>query len=477
MNNNNNQQNTAGGGGANQAAGGTIQAAGGANQAAGSANQAGGGNNAGNTVVVPKHGGLTTTGIAWTGGSRDPAIRVYLTSYRSPLCCRSDNLNFRVWTRCEEGVKDEWKIKLNGTIPMHTREPYIHRGLMDVGVDSVFWICINGTWGDLFLHPDAVTLTEIRAHEAALSQDCPYDRENLLYSRKFLENCVDQGLRRKIAPSLLQDDGGPAFWHLIKIAKHGAETSKLMRHQKIIVETKLANVPGYDLSRYHEILLPSLIACSEANQLPLNVGPIVIANHVGPESIGYTSVLTTYAGEQAMLHDPHTQYARLTVQLDSLREISLNDPDWEKVEKSKGAYTSQLRQRDLSHLTCYGCGQKGHIKKHCPNKKKQSGNSNQSNNKNSNAKTNNNSSTNDGKLEKRWYNSNPDNKETMERDGKTYFWCQRCKWGRGTWTDHKTDDHKDKKKASSTETSADVGESGFLVMDLIESGFLSVELL
>ena len=209
--------------------------------------------------------------------------------------------------------------------------------------------------------------------------------------------------------------------------------------------------------------------------MPLNVGPTVIANHVGPQRTGYTSVLSTYAGEQAMLHDTHAQFARLIEQMDSLREISLNDPDWEKVEGQKGAYTSQLRQKDFSHVTCYNCGQKGHIKKHCPNKKKSSGNTKQSNNANSNAKSGN-SSNNDGKLEKRWYNSNPDNKETMERDGKTYFWCQRCKWGRGTWTDHKTDDHRDKKKDSTNNPSEDAG-SGFLVMDLIEGGFLTVEIL
>ena len=218
---------------------------------------------------------------------------------------------------------------------------------------------------------------------------------------------------------LLPSDGGPVFWSLVKVALHGAETSKLIRHQAVIKNTKLVNIPGYDVSKYHEVLLPSLHACNEASHLPLNVGPTVIANHTGPQSLGYTSVLTSFAGQQASLHDSQSQYNRLIVQMDNLREIALNDPDWEKVEAPKGAYTSQLRQKDLSQVTCYGCGKKGHIKKNCPNKKKKSTGSG---NKGSN---------NSGKPKKMWYNANEDNKSVMEREGKTYYWCKNCAFGRG----------------------------------------------
>eukprot|EP00816_Leptocylindrus_hargravesii_P004130 CAMPEP_0196803328 /NCGR_PEP_ID=MMETSP1362-20130617/2681_1 /TAXON_ID=163516 /ORGANISM="Leptocylindrus danicus, Strain CCMP1856" /LENGTH=100 /DNA_ID=CAMNT_0042174815 /DNA_START=61 /DNA_END=359 /DNA_ORIENTATION=- len=91
----------------------------------------------------------------------------------------------------------------------------------------------------------------------------------------------------------------------------------------------------------------------------------------------------------------------------------------------------------MSQATCYGCGQKGHIKKNCPGKKK-SGKSNGGANTDSN----------DGQLKKKWYNANPENKSTMERNGKTYHWCPICKYGRGTWTDYMGGNcpHKDKKK-------------------------------
>lgn len=437
--------------------------------------QPGGVVNVANVVAAPVNGGITLSGMVWTGGSRDPLVRALLNGPRSPYCCRSDSLNHKVWMRCEKGVDDEWQVKLNSTMPLSTCEPIIHDGLKDVGVDSVFWMEVNGLWGDLFLHPDAASVAVIRAHEEILRQACPYDRENLHYSRKFLENSVDQELRRKVAPSLQSTDGGPVFWCLMKVALHGAENSKLIRHQKIIKETELVNFKGYDVSQYHEALLPSLHACNEANQLPLNVGPIVIKNHMGPSSLGYKSVVTTYAGEQASLHDTRAQFARLIPQMDSLREISLNDIDWEKVEGPKGAYTSQLRQKDLSHIQCYGCGEHGHIKKQCPNKQKKSNNGNQK-------KSNDGSKKNNGGKKKNWKNDNPNNKEVCEKDGTTYYWCGHCQWGRGRWTTtHKTADHKDKNgnkvsQETTTDNSAETG-SGFLVMDLIEGGFLAVDIL
>ena len=110
---------------------------------------------------------------------------------------------------------------------------------------------------------------------------------------------------------LEQGDGGPVFWCILKRTLQGAETSKLIRHQSIINDTKLSDVAGYDLSKFNELIRPSLTACDEPTQLPLNVGPTVIKNHLGPRSLAYNSVLSTYAGEQAQLNDTTTQYARL----------------------------------------------------------------------------------------------------------------------------------------------------------------------
>lgn len=427
---------------------------------------------AGAVNAVPQNGGVLN-GTPWTGGSRDPANQ--RITPLTPLCSRSDQIGYRVWNRCEKGVEDEWKIKLTNTIPLSTCEPVIQAGLENVGVDSVFWIERDaGNFVNLFKQPDVVPIEMIRAHEDELRGLCQYDSANLHYSRVFLENSVDMALRRKMTPSLLPSDGGPAFWSLVKMTLQGAETSKLIRHQAIIKDTKLVDFPGYDIAKFHEVLVPSLNACNEANHLPLNVGPKVIENHIGPRSIGYTAVLSNFAGEQANLHDSQRQFNRLIPQMNSLLNISLNDPDWEKVEAPKGAYTSKLRQQDI---ICYQCNQKGHVKKDCPNKKQSKKNNGKSNGGKKEKK--NQQKNDDGGLEKRWYNKNEDNKTTMEHEGTLHYWCPSCSWGRGRWVDdHKPEDcrHKKSSKKASESTTTNK-EGGFLVMDLVDSGFMAIEFL
>ena len=123
-------------------------------------------------------------------------------------------------------------------------------------------------------------------------------------------------------------------------------------------------------------------------------------------------------------------------------------------------------------MQCFNCGEYGHLKKNCPHKKKKSNDGSNGSNGGSNG--------NNGGLKKKWQNDNPDNKETMVKDGKTYYWCKHCKWGRGTWTNHKSADHVFKGKKSTSNDSTEKNEetsSGFLVMDLIEGGFLTVDIL
>ena len=110
--------------------------------------------------------------------------------------------------------------------------------------------------------------------------------------------------------------------------------------------------------------------------------------------------------------------------MDSLLEIYLNNADWEKVEAPKGAYMSgtMLYQTDLRENVLYKCKKSGHIKKFCPlNKNSSCGSGNRSGSGDSKGKSE--------KPKKKWYNLNAENKSTVEKKGKKYYWCKICDYG------------------------------------------------
>ena len=124
-------------------------------------------------------------------------------------------------------------------------------------------------------------MAEIRSHEQQLDHACEYDRQNLYYSRVYLENSIDVQLQQRIISVVNSDDGGPTFWHVVQRSLRGAATVKMIKAQKIINKTKLTDVPGLDVGKFHEIVKPALFACNEQGKLPLDVGPTVIKNHLG----------------------------------------------------------------------------------------------------------------------------------------------------------------------------------------------------
>ena len=87
----------------------------------------------------------------------------------------------------------------------------------------------------------------------------------------------------------------------------------------------------------------------------------------------------------------------------------------------RGSYMaagSWLNQQHKDARTCYHCKKPGHIRAKCPELKKKKGNSDKK--------------PSDGK---KWYNTNPENKATMTRDGRAFHWYRTCSFGCERWTD------------------------------------------
>ena len=152
------------------------------------------------------------------------------------------------------------------------------------------------------------------------------------------------------------------------------------------------------------------------------------------------------------------------------RDYAMTTYRYREVEAPKGAYMSgnKLTQADLREVTCFKCGKTGHIAKYCDGKAKKSGNKKKQSAGNAGSSE---------KKKKQWQNENTDNETTKVVNGKTYKWCTNCNYTRGKWVDHDVSSCPHRRKDATTEENTnDSDEAGLMIMDLVESGFLAINI-
>ena len=150
------------------------------------------------------------------------------------LCFRNVALLKTVFLRCEKGVDDGWMIKSKPTVPLSSSSVKIKDGLTALGMEVVFEVDTAHGLVNLFNSPDALSMAELQAHERQLERACKYDKQNLYYSRIYLEDSIDVQLQQRIISVVNSDDGGPTFWHVMQRSLRGAATAKMIKAQKII---------------------------------------------------------------------------------------------------------------------------------------------------------------------------------------------------------------------------------------------------
>ena len=124
-------------------------------------------------------------------------------------------------------------IKTKPSVSLSSSSVKIKDGLTALGMEAVFEVETAHGLMNLFNSPDALSVAEIRAHEQQLGQACEYDKQNLYYSRIYLENSIDVALHQRIISVVDGDnDGGPVIWHIIHQTLRGAATSKMILAQK-----------------------------------------------------------------------------------------------------------------------------------------------------------------------------------------------------------------------------------------------------
>ena len=414
-------------------------------------------------VAGPKTGGGTDHHGPWTGGSREPGQGN--TMRRTPMCYRTAKQSAQTYKEVREGVNNDYKISSNKD--QHSTQEKMWDDMRDFGLDSVFYAQhpVTKAWIELFHMPDVMTIEQIRQHEKDLRGLCSFADENLTWARTYMEKSTSKNIYNEIQINVESIDGGCAYWKILMGTLRGEATSKLMSYQRIINETKLINIKGYNVRDFHQKIVPPLQAAHQNNALPLNVGPTVMKNHLGPKSMAFQALVSSYAAEQAKVSDQAQQYKILLPQLRSLNQTYCNEADtWADEHKNVSGYVGEAMTQDKKTQgskgprKCFECGSTEHLIKNCPKKKSQG-------------------ATNDsgeGKTKKKswkWLYENKDEKTTMTKDGKTYNWCKTC-GKKGRWvSNHKPSECRNKKESDEEGTvAADV------VMELIEGAFFAATL-
>ena len=92
----------------------------------------------------------------------------------------------------------------------------------------------QGTWINLYLHPNALSTNEVEAQEEYLRMACVYVSDNLDALRRFLYNTCTNELIDKLNITVDHTDGGVMVWKKLSKLLQGQKTSKMLVLQATI---------------------------------------------------------------------------------------------------------------------------------------------------------------------------------------------------------------------------------------------------
>ena len=371
-------------------------------------------------TLKPRVGGGTDSDTWWTGGSNVPAQRrskPKTNLARRPTDFRNSE---RIESACRKGLSEEKRLKMPGepnqtvTLSYWLRE--IKKKVEDCGMDTIFRVFdptkpvpehyLLDNWNSIPKEDITNWVTDLNASGVMESATqrlpvCPWDLENLEWSGDMLKDSVSIKLWQDIV-SLLPGESGPQIFMAIVTRVQYTSASTTRAFTEDLVDLNLTKEPGMDVSTFATkiiFMIEKIEQCDEST-IPRDLSLVVATRflHTGVTmfDVKATEIFNLCNDDlkartpRQIVEELKTKYISLVDQKQwphknqrekndemSAMHAKLNALQ-QKFDSYKSTNNNQRNQsqvggsgpmvRDLSNITCHGCGKKGHYKNECPNK-------------------------------------------------------------------------------------------------------------
>jgi hypothetical protein len=459
-------------------------------------------------AVAPKFGGQYGSGnnIFWMGGAPDTNFTKTTSLVPStPMCIRGlDAVNeMKGYTkRVLEGNSTKFKRDdPNYSLLAFADDALGH--MQTYGMDSVFYVKgvdSSGSGGEeLFTYHSKYTLEFVKKFVKDKDAAGVYDgfaKSALQESAQWLMNSLDEGLKNSLRHQFLGRPSGPEVWMMIVGEIQADSLRRTTDIAKEFETLTLASFKGENVREYAAKAHDLLVQLEREGQLPklhlvaiLDVftscsvmdfkvhfmgrraavekfiresagkDPLVVAQMSNLETYAtlleegkrqYTNLSPKWGPASAAKEAPNAMMAKLT---DIEKKVSqvLTPQKAQTAEGAKGKGGKKFK--------CFRCGKEGHGIKECPE-----------NEKDTKDKPKKESSEDDWK-----FKCPTDGTKEKTVDGAKYFWCGKCRKGKGAWNkthgsaEHKNGFIKNKKKEGDSGGAGGTGLSANFCQAIVPS--------
>ena len=226
------------------------------------------------TMAKPKHGDLTQDGIPWTGGGRSRRSGVHVPA--SPNCCRfPPGLNSKkIYSACVKplatkyhGEQGRYKFSL------HDFGTQVYRHIIDTGMDTPFMFKNKeGKYVNIVKEPNAVTFKEVRTvAEQRMRTDDLYEKENVLWSARFLMGCLSQSQVDQLKKYQFAEDNGPMLWMALQAINQPVSQSFIKSLQNRLKTMRLDKQRREHVPTFTSKILAMCERLEKLNALPPDI--------------------------------------------------------------------------------------------------------------------------------------------------------------------------------------------------------------